>query len=72
MEMLSPPGGPEAANPDPQDTIGTTEAGMPAGAQRDLELMAEDQVLEREIAARSNDGDERTKHKQEEFRHPPG
>jgi hypothetical protein len=38
---------------------------MRVGAQRDLELMAEDQVLEREISARSNGSDEYTKHKQE-------
>jgi hypothetical protein len=48
------------------------EAGMRVRAQGDLELMAEDQVLEREIPARANGSDERTKHKVEEFGHPPG
>jgi hypothetical protein len=38
----------------------------------DLQLMAEDQVLEREIPARANGGDECTKHQEEEFEHPPG
>jgi hypothetical protein len=45
---------------------------MRVGAQGDLELMAEDQILEREIPARSNGSDERTKRKEEEFGHPPG
>jgi hypothetical protein len=38
---------------------------MRMGAQRDLELMAEDQVLEREIPARSHGRAERTQHQQE-------
>jgi hypothetical protein len=38
---------------------------MRIGSQRDLELMAEDQVLEREIPARSVGRAERTQHKQE-------
>ncbi len=43
---------------------------MRVGAQRDLELMAEDQVLEREIATRSNGSDERPQHKEKQFGHP--
>jgi hypothetical protein len=38
---------------------------MRVGAQRDLELMAEDQVLEGEIPTRSNGSGERTQHKEE-------
>ncbi len=38
---------------------------MRIGSQRDLELMAEDQVLEREIPTRSNRSDEGTQHKEE-------
>ena len=53
------------AKPDPEDSIRRPEAGTRVGAQRDLELMAEDQVLKREVPARSNGSDERTKHKQE-------
>ncbi len=37
---------------------------MRVGAQRDLELMAEDQVLEREIPTRSNRSDEGPQHKE--------
>jgi hypothetical protein len=37
---------------------------MRVGAQRHLKLVAEDQVLEREIPARSNGSDERTQHKE--------
>ena len=43
---------------------------MRVGAQGDLELMAEDQVLEREIPARSNGSGEGTKHNEELFGHP--
>jgi len=38
---------------------------MRVGPQGDLELMAEDQVLERESPARSNRSDERPKHKED-------
>ncbi len=38
---------------------------MRIGAQGDLELMAEDQVLEREIPTRSNGSDEGPQHKEE-------
>jgi hypothetical protein len=43
---------------------------MRVGAQRDLEMMAEDQVFEREIPARSNGSGERTQHKEEQSGHP--
>ncbi len=71
-KVLPPALRPEVAEPDSEDPIRTLEAGMRVGAQRDLELMPEDQVLEREIPPRSNGGDERPKHKEEEFGHPPG
>ncbi len=72
MEMLSPTLRPEAAKPDPEDPIRTMKTGKRVGAHCDLELMAEDQVLESKIAGRSDAGDEPTKHKEEQFRHPPG
>ena len=48
-EVLSPTFRPEAAKPDPEDSIRSPEARMRIGAQGDLELVAEDQVLEGEI-----------------------
>ena len=45
---------------------------MRGGAQRDLELMAEDQVLEREIPPRSNGSKERMEGKPKKFEHPSG
>jgi hypothetical protein len=45
---------------------------MRVGAQGDLQLMPEDEVLEREIPAGANGSDERTKRQEEEFGHPPG
>ena len=64
-EMLSPASRPEVTKPDPEDSITSAEVGMRVGAQGDLELMPEDQVLERQIAARSKGSDERTKHEEE-------
>ncbi len=64
-KVLPPALRPEVAKPDPEDSIRSPEAGMRVGAQRDLELMPEDQVLERQIPAGSNGSDERTKHKEE-------
>jgi hypothetical protein len=63
METFPPTVSPEATKPDPEDSIRSPEAGMRVGAQGDLELMAEGQVLKGEIPARSNRSDERTKHK---------
>ncbi len=65
MEVLSPILGPDMAKPDPENPIPRPEAGMRVGAQGDLEVMAEDQVLEREIPARSNGRNEGAKDKQE-------
>jgi hypothetical protein len=45
---------------------------MRVGAQRDLELMVEDQVLEREIPPRSNGSKERMEGKPKQFEHPSG
>ncbi len=60
-EVVPPASRPEAAKPNPEDSIMTTEARIWVGAQRDLELMAEDQVLEREIPTRSNGSNEGAK-----------
>jgi len=57
--MPSPAARPEVAKPDPEDSIPSPEARMQVGAQRDLELMPENQVLEREIPPRSNGSKER-------------
>ncbi len=64
-EVLLPTVRPETAKPYPQDSIPSPEARMRIGSQRDLELMAEDQVLEREVPTRSNRSDEGTQHKEE-------
>ncbi len=51
MEVPPPTFRLEVATPDPEDSIWSPEAGLRVGAQGDLELMAEDQVLEGEIPA---------------------
>jgi len=45
---------------------------MRVGAQRDLELMAEDQVLEREVLARANDSNDSMETEPKKFEHPSG
>ena len=64
-KVLVPALRPEVAKPDPEDSIRSAEAGMRVCAQGDLELVAEDQVLQRQIPAGSNGSDERTKHDEE-------
>ncbi len=64
-KVLAPTFRPEMAKPDPEDPIRTIEAGMRVGAQGDLELMTVDKLLKRQIPARANGSDERTKHKVE-------
>ncbi len=54
LEVPSPTLRPEMAQPDPQDSIRSLEAGMRVRTQRHLELMAENQVVEREIPPRAN------------------
>lgn len=64
-KVLAPTCRPEVAKPDSEDPIRTMEAGMRVGAQGDLELMPEEQVLEREVAARSNGSNDGMKNKEE-------
>ncbi len=45
---------------------------MRVGAQRDLELMAEDQVLEREVPARANGSHESIESEPKQFERPSG
>ena len=48
----------------------TTEAGMRVGAQRDLDLVAESEVLESDIPARSDGSNEGAKNQKKKFEHP--
>ena len=68
----SPAFSPEVAKPDPEDSIRSPKVRVRVGAQCDLELMAEDQVLEREIPPRSNGSKERMEGKPKKFEHPSG
>jgi hypothetical protein len=52
LQVLSPGPRPQAAKPDPEESVVTTEARLRVGAQRDLELMAENQVLKCDIPTR--------------------
>jgi hypothetical protein len=48
----------EAIDPDPQDPITTPESRSGVGPEGNLELVAEDEILEGEIASRSKPDDE--------------
>jgi len=50
-KVPAPGSRPETAKPDPQDSILSPEPRMRVGAQRDLKLMAEDQVRARDPGA---------------------
>jgi hypothetical protein len=69
--VLVPAAKPETAKPNPQNPIAGPEVGMWVGAQRDLELVAEDQVFEREMAAGSNGSHDSPDNEQQEFEHLP-
>jgi len=49
MEVPTPTVRPKLAKPDPKNPITSPEAGMRVSPQRDLKLMPENKVLEREI-----------------------
>ncbi len=70
MEMPSPTVRPKLAKPDPKNPIASPEAGMRVGAQRDLKLMPENKVLEREIPAQPNSGNGGTEKEEQDFEHP--
>ncbi len=72
LELPAPSLRPEMAHSDPQDSIRSPEPGMRVGAQSDLELMAEDQVLEREIPARANGSNQRLTIEPKQFEHSSG
>jgi len=63
-KVLPPAARPDAAKPDPEDSILSTEAGLRVGAQRDLELVAEGEVLESDIPARSGGSNEGAKNQE--------
>ncbi len=50
-KVRSPGSRPNAAKPNLEDSVRSTEAGTRVGAQGDLELMAEDQVVQHEVEA---------------------
>ncbi len=60
------------AKPDPEDAIRSPEPEVRVGAQRDLKLMPEDQVLEGEITASANRSDESAESEPNQFKHPSG
>jgi len=48
----------------------TTEARLRVGAQRDLELMAQDQILEYDIPTRPGGSEQGPKKKEKQLDHP--
>ena len=58
--MLPPAVGPDAMQPDPEDSISGPEARMWMGPQRDMKLMTKRQVLQHQIATRADASQETT------------
>ena len=69
---MPPRGRPQAIDPDPQDPITTAESRGWVAPESNLELMAEDEILEGEITSRSKPKKEAADAKEEEFEHPAG
>ena len=70
LQVLSPGPRPHAAKPDSEDSVMTTEARRRVGAQRDLELMAEDQVLKCDIPTRPSGSKQGAKKEEQQLDHP--
>jgi hypothetical protein len=71
VEVIAP-GRPRVSEPDPEHAIGVAEAGRGVGAKGDLELVAENQVLQHDIATRSEKGKKTADQEIEEWKHPAG
>ncbi len=48
-QEVVPPARPEPADPDPQNAIRTPQPGCGVGSEGDLELVAEDEILQRNV-----------------------
>ena len=53
---MPPPGRVELSNDQPEESIPALEVWPPARAERDLELVAQEQVLQHEVVALMEDG----------------
>ena len=53
---MSPPGREEPSNDQPEESIPGLEVRPPARAERDLELVAQEQVLKHEVMALVDEG----------------
>ena len=69
---MAPRDRPEAIEPDPENSIERSESRSWVRTQGNLELVAEDDVLESEIASRSKANEEAADAKDDEFEHPAG
>jgi len=70
MEVPTPTVRPKLAKPDPKNPITSPEAGMRVSPQRDLKLMPENKVLEREIPTRPSSENGGTEKEEQDFEHP--
>ena len=60
----------EAADHEPEELVASVEAGPALGAERDLELLAEQQVLEDEALTAAEGTSKRGQEEADEFDHP--
>lgn len=63
---------PEAIEPDPENPIERSESRRWVSTQDNLQLVTEDEILEGEIASRSEAKEEDADTKDDEFEHPAG
>jgi len=71
VEVIAP-GRPGVLNPDPEQPIGVGQAERGISAKGDLELVAENEILKRDVATRSEAGKKTAEQEGEEWKHPAG
>jgi len=69
-EDVVPPGGPESADPDPQNAIRAPQPGYWVGSESNLELVAEDEILQRDITPGAEGRKEAPEDEDYQLKHP--
>jgi len=67
---MIPPGRPDLVEPDPQQAILALESDGRLRSQGNLELMAEDQVLDSDVTVRAKSDEEGANEQEKELKHP--
>jgi len=64
------PGRPEPADPDPQNAVRAPQPGRGVGSEGDLELVAENEILQREVTPGAEGRKEAPEDEEYQLKHP--